>query len=200
MAAQTSLDRWRGLQCHVLAAPVVPSEVQTKHRVMVAGLPAETIGQPSAVGEFFKGWRRKGGVRVKARLMIFAIGTGSLLIGAILLRAICNRQGITMWAEATAGILVAATSLPLAISSHVRKFDRREIVAWIAIGGAFGWLLYPVGGAYRIRPNDPNLHENVRASNDRVLPYPAGGVELGIVTAAVAAKLRKPKNPDQKAY
>lgn len=124
--------------------------------------------------------------------MIFAIGTGSLLIGAILLRAICNRQGIMMWAEATAGILVVVTSLPLAISSHVRQFDRREMVAWIAIGGAFGMLLHPAG-AYRIRPNAPNLHENIRALNDRVLPYPAGGVELGIVAAAVAAKPRKPK-------
>ena len=131
--------------------------------------------------------------------MLFAIGTVSLLIGAILLRAICNRQGITMRAEATAGILIVVTSLPLVISSHVRKFDRREIVAWIAIGGVFGMILHPVGWAYRIRPNDPNLHENVRASNDRVLPYPAGGVELGIVAAAVAAKLLKPKNPDPKA-
>ena len=131
---------------------------------------------------------------MKARLIIFAIGTGALLVGTVLLRAVCNGQGITMWAEPAAGLLVVATSLPLAISRHEKDFDRREILAWIAIGGVLGMLLFPVGSTSRIRPNDPNFHGKVRASNDEVLPYVVGGIEFGVAVAAFAIKPRKPKS------
>jgi len=45
-AGDSRLNRWRGLQSHVLSAPVVPSEVQAEHRIVIASLLAETIRQP----------------------------------------------------------------------------------------------------------------------------------------------------------
>ncbi len=46
-AGDSRLNRWRGLQRGMLAAPVVPSKVQTKHRIVIAGLFGRRIRQPS---------------------------------------------------------------------------------------------------------------------------------------------------------
>ena len=41
------LDRWRGLDRHVLSAPVVPREIQAEHCIVIASLLAKRIRQPS---------------------------------------------------------------------------------------------------------------------------------------------------------